>query len=61
MKNLSWFDIILLIMYILVGVGFVAITFIAMFIEKNILASILGISFVLDYIIHIKDMGVWWK
>ena len=61
MKNLSWFEIILLVMYILVGVGFVAMTFIAMFIEKKIPASILGILFVLDYIIHIKDMGVWWK
>lgn len=61
MKHLSWFEIILLVMYILVGVGFVVMTFIAMFIEKSIPASILGILFVLDYIIHIKDMGVWWK
>lgn len=56
MKKLDWFDIILQIINAIVGIGFVAITIIAMFVEKNVWASILGVLFTLDWIINTRQM-----
>lgn len=56
MKNLDWFDIILQIINAIVGIGFVVITIIAMFVEKNVWASILGVLFTLDWIINTRQM-----
>lgn len=56
MKKLDWFDIILQIINAIVGIGFVVITIIAMFVEKNVLASILGVLFTLDWIINTRQM-----
>lgn len=55
-KKLDWFDIILQIINAIVGIGFSVITIVAIFVEKNIWASILGVSFTLDWIINTRQM-----
>ena len=56
MKKLDWFDIILQIINAIVGIGFVVITIIAMFVEKNVWVSILGVLFTLYWIINTRQM-----
>lgn len=56
MKKLDWFELMLNCVYVVCGIGFIAMTIVAIFVEKNVGASILGVLFVLDWIVNARQM-----